>query len=462
MRSLTIAKPDINQWKQMSSQLQSLPEELLVQILGYLPKSDIKSARLTCSQSARTGAKWLFQRVYFAPRVSTIEDFINISSNPVFARTVTELVYDGRLFIPELTNYEPYKKALDAFAVLVDLKEMGDVPLADVTGAEDYHESLADSLVRYTRLLEQQQRVFQNHDDYKALCEGLKRLPNISTVIVLENFSECNDSVPPGRDDYSWYHRRSQCEIAMPVRPTSWDPDVPNLKTWDVHGVQHLLLAVSQHGNHVVQLQIGSEFSSAPISVFGNQDVCDNAYRMMSRLDLFKVHLYMVASSSEAEWAEQKDRLSCTLSEAKNLHCLAISGVIGTNVLKNKVWQHLETLNLGDMHLHSDDLKEIIQSHSNTLRELRLLSIYLFGKKGWADVAEQIGKYLVLRSISILGLADDVPRETNDICLEVEDIEAVARSFMQSVTRTTLLRDENGVSIFACPEESEDSKPHSP
>ena len=425
----------------MSFQLQSLPEELIIQVLGYLPKFDIKSARLTCSQIARTGAQWLFQRIYFAPRKSAIQTFINISSNPVFARTVTELVYDGSLFLPELANYKSYKVFFDDFRVHVDL-QVRHREVASVNwrfpGAPDYHESLANSLVSYTRLLEQQQGLFEKQDDYKALCTGLKNLPNISTVIVLNNFFERNDYAPLRIDDHSWYNRRSQCEIALAVLPSTW----PSIDKWDVRGIQHLIRAVSQHGNHVVQLHIGSESECAPLSIFGNQYVCDDAYRMVRRLETLKVNLYLDESSSEVEWSEQYDRLSFTLSEAKNLRCLAIGGQIRINVLKNKVWPHLETLYLRDIDLQADDLKAVIQAQKDTLRELSFHNISISSGPGLAYVAEQVGKYLRLRKISLFG-AD-------------EDVEAVARSFMQSIPRITRFVD----TFIACPEESEDRKSH--
>ena len=480
MRSLIITKPDKNQWDQMSSQLQNLPEELLVQVLGYLPKKDLKSARLTCSQIARTGAQWLFQRVYFAPRKSAIETFINISSNPVFARNVTELVYDARLFLSEFTHYESYKEAFDAFMVTQFPEDMDDVEHANEaycrqiasvnwksTDAEDYGESLFATMSRYLHLLDQQQRIFENKEDYEALCAGLKNLSNITTIIVLDNFFECCDWVVPLRiDEHSWYHQHSQREIAVPVPPVSWardktsDPDESN--KWDVRGFQHLIRAVSQHGHNVVQLHIASESSSTAMSFFKmDQDICDDTCRMVRRLDLLKMGLSM--SASDFEWRERKDRLNAILSEAKNLRCLALSGGIEINLLMNKVWPRLESLNLGDIAIEADELKAIIQAYQDTLRELSFRNIYISGAEGWADVAEEVGKYLRLRKIGILGVADDVTRELNGgPYLENKVSEAVARSFMQSIPRTTLLTGENQVTIFACPEESEDGKSHNP
>ena len=447
--------PDKDQWERMSPQLQSLPDELLVQVLGYLPRFDLKSARLTCSRTARTGAQWLFQRVYFAPRSSAIETFINISSNPVFARNVTELVYDARLFLSEFARYESYKEAFDAFTVELPedtrTKEQAyeayyrQVAIVNwkSPGAEDYGQSLVDTMSRYLLLLDQQQRIFEDKEDYEVLCAGLKHLPNITTVIVLDQFVEWRDWVPLRTDEHSWYHERSQREIAVPVQPVSWardktqDPDKSN--KWDVRGFQHLIRAVSQHGHNVVELHVASESSSAPLSIFGmDQDVCDDICSMVRRLNLLKVHLYMSPSCSDVEWSEQEDRLNVILSEAKNLRCLAIGGRIEINLLMNKVWPHLETLILGDITMQADELKAIVQAHKDSLREASFRNIYLCGDEGWVDVAEEVGKDLRLCKIDILGVADDVTWEVNgeDPYLEGEATEAVACSFMPSVPRT--------------------------
>ena len=472
----------------MSPRLQSLPDELLVQVLRYLPRFDLKSARLTCSQFARTGAQWLFHRVYFAPRRSAIDTFINISSNPVFARNVTELVYDARLFVSDFTNYESYKGAYDAFKVM-ELPEgtsMSDMVQATEaiqrhfasvnwksTEAEGYGESVVDTWSRYRHLLGQQQQILEDKEDYEALCAGLKSLPNVTTILVLDQFFECGNWGALRIDDHSWYHQRSQREIAVPVLPLSWardktsDPD--ESRKWDVRGFQQLIRAVSQHGHNVVQLHIASEASSAPMSIFGmDQDVCDDTCRMVRRLDLLDMALYVSTSCSEIEYSEQEDRLNSTLSEAKNLRCLAICGRIDGNLLEDKVWPHLAILRLGDIFIQADALKAIVPAHKDTLRELLFRNVYLCGDEGWADVAEEVGKYLRLRKIEILGVADEVTRERTDgPYLDDKVEEAVARSFMQSIPRTALC--ENQGTIFALPwwpdesedSESEDSESHS-
>lgn len=209
----------------MAPNLQGLPDELLVYVLGYLPVSDLKSARLTCTRYGRIGAQWLFQCVYFAPRKSVIETFLNISTNPTFARTVTELVYDGRLFLPELVEYKPYKKAFDAHNSdlnILDRSGVGDGSTTDADhvgngtrptnnadsdtvppstwsaiprsiSSEVYHETLANNLVRYTRLFEQQQSILEDQKDYEALLTGLSNLPHITTVAIRDRFFDRSD-----------------------------------------------------------------------------------------------------------------------------------------------------------------------------------------------------------------------------------------------------------------------------
>ena len=194
----------------MAPQFLDLSDELLVQVLGYLPKSHLKSARLSCTRCGRIGAEWLFQRVYFAPRQAAIDTFLSISANPTFAKNVTELVYDGRLFVSEFRLYNSYNEAFDDFL----RSSNGDVNFKDVVNRDTYHEVLAKSLVRYKSLYDQQQRILQDYKDYEALLTGLNNFPNITTVTALGVFLQ---------SDQRWYDRRSRLELAESIPPERWD-----------------------------------------------------------------------------------------------------------------------------------------------------------------------------------------------------------------------------------------------
>lgn len=56
---------------------------------------------------------------YFAPRKVTLTTFTNIAANSASARNVKELIYDGRLFLPELGKFDSYWAAF--FARMVEV-----------------------------------------------------------------------------------------------------------------------------------------------------------------------------------------------------------------------------------------------------------------------------------------------------------------------------------------------------
>ena len=463
----------------MAPHLQDLPDELLVEVLGYLPKSDLKSARLASTRYGRIGAQWLFQRVYFAPRKSVIEIFLNISANPTFARTVTELVYDGRLFLPELVDYKPYKKAFDKYISGPEnnLHGVGDRDTADgdevgngtgptynagsdntpmswsarlgSIGGEAYHETLADNLVRYTRLFEQQQSILEDQKDYKALLTGLANFPHITAVTILGAFYQ---------DSQLSYELRLWNEGGV-VQPAQWPrnmhPGDAVGNKWDVRGVQNLIRAVSVHCRKLSRLDLAPASSMAPMTFFQmDQEVFEAASNMAQRLTSLDLNLYMSTSDSEDDVQEQYEGLEGFLSDAKELRCLIIRGRIDFDYIKHIVWPHLETLDLESLGLDPADLKAMMHAHRGTLRDLEFCNVYLYGGEGWANAAKEMSKYLRLRRICVLGVCDELTRESlGQPYLDDEVNLAVARSFMQSISPTKVMQTDS-YTFTACLEDS--------
>ena len=79
--------------------IQKLPEEILTECLRHLPITVAKIARLVRRQWSDVIARWLFQRVYFRPQTEFMEIFEAITSNPLFALGISELVYDACQFV---------------------------------------------------------------------------------------------------------------------------------------------------------------------------------------------------------------------------------------------------------------------------------------------------------------------------------------------------------------------------
>ncbi|CAF9940276.1 hypothetical protein IMSHALPRED_001819 [Imshaugia aleurites] len=424
----------------MAPQLQDFPDELLVDLLSYLPKPDLKSARLTCTRFAHVGAQWLLQRVYFAPNKAVMEIFLNISANPIFARTVTELVYDSTLFLPELTSYKPFQEAI-----------------ADGLQAEVYStDFLADSLVSYVRLVDQQQGILEDQKDYKALITGLRNFSNIERVIVLDTYHHDHDR--------SWYDLHFHGpHIAKTLKwPRDGHPEDDGSKKWHIRGIRNLIRTVSVLCQKLKELSLATASSCAPMTIFEmDGDEYEKACTMAQRLTSLELNLYVSRNDSHDGWHEQNGGLSKFLSETKQLRSLVASGRIDPSVFNDKVWPHLETLSWSNAGLDAKCLKAITQVHKSTLRELRFCNVKLFGDQGWIDAAIEIGKYLRLRCVTVFGVCDEVTMEaTGDPYLEDEINLVVARKFMQSIPNASVSATDL-FTIIACPEKGEVGVSHS-
>ena len=452
--------------------IQDIPDEILIEILSQLPKKDLKTARLVCTLWSTAGAKWMFQRVYFAPRKASMETFANIAANPTFARNVKELIYDGRLFLPELGTFASYYSAFHARMVdEFDFYEghddvncfhelyRGSIWNMEDLGAgermkrwiagdfKDLYANVADSLVRYARLLEQQESIFTKGRDLKALCQGLKSFRNITKVSALVEFDHYSDYHPhtEDRDDHyivphQWYSYRSYLEFGLTVPPSKWCRRSQNLDgeqldqeehiKWDVRGVQNLFRAISTRCPSLKELRIGSMQYKAPMTIFQLSDTYTKKVRTMARrLRTLRLYPYVTKSDDPSEYAKQHYCLGLLLREAKELRKLSSSRwaldynesaesddedeQLASNkdtdfgLFLGKHWPQLTELTLRDACMKAEDLMSILRVHRGSLRDLCLECISLHGKGRWEHVGKEIGQTLKLHIVCVRGLFDD-------------------------------------------------------
>ena len=359
----------------MATTIWNLPDELLIETLGKLVKKDLKSARLVCNLWSTAGAKWMFQRVYFAPRETSMKLFTNIAANPTFARSVKELIYDGRLFLPQLGTYASYYSAFCArVEEEVDLCEdrvrkcsssreanfaeevyqdsiwnrgifgraVGMTP-RDASDLENFRADARNSLARYARLLQQQEKIFTKGKDLKALNEGLNSFRNITKVDVVVDFAHYLEYDPDAglRDDqymkhHQWYSSRSYTEIGFAVPPSQWSPEThPYIygqlqwwedSKWDVRGVHNLFRAISTHCQGLKELHLGSMRHKAPMTIFQLSDFAIERIAAVARdLTILRVYPYVMADDDGSECAKQRHCLRRLLQEAKGLRNLSSS-----------------------------------------------------------------------------------------------------------------------------------------
>ena len=459
----------------MVTTIRNVPDEVLVEILGNLPKKDLKKTRLACSLWSTAGAKWMFQRVYFAPRKEPMEFFARIARNPTFARNVKELIYDGRLFLPELGNFASYQAAFSA-RIIEELdiyedhtrnaRESSDVDFADevyqdsiwnmdslgaghnkstfLTGdCKEFYMNVGDSLVRYTRLLDYQERVFKKGRDFKTLCEGLKCFRNISKVGAYVDFDHSSNYNP--RVGHTWYSSRTKLEFGSTVPPSRWcrrprsmdgeQLDQEDHIKWDIRGIQALFRAISAHCSSLKELRIASMDYKAPMNIFQLSNTDAEKFCMTFRcLTTLQLHPYVTKSDNKSEYAKQQHCLKLLLQELQELRTLSSSrwfleeepGVWDNEsedlvlsertdfgLFHGKVWPRLTELILREACVKAGDLRSIIRAHRRSLRDLHLESIDLLGKDGWENLGKEMGQILRLHSVSVSNLSPVSTKTTN-------------------------------------------------
>ena len=395
---------------------------------------------------------------------------MNIASSPISGWNVKELVYDSRLFIPELVEHpERYQRACRKR--VRENEHMHDFSEAHsridaVIG--HYSEACVNSVIQYTRLHEQQEAILENGKDYQALCAGLEKFQNISKVTFLDEFPEYAHSfslLTPVDDNYAWYDRQSSMEIATALKPASWPllrPDVADdvswpecrrhAQSWDTRGITSLLQALASHCPRIEELQLGSATSSAPIGIFITEQGVESACEMARRLTSLKLKFFLFGWLGERQMYEEKcyDRLARILREAKNLYQLSIAGHINLTKLGDQHWPNLGLLNLGDTNLDADQLLYLVKVHEGTLRGLTLRSIYLSGVEGWEEAGRRIGKHLKLDCLCVCGLADDVTEDATHYPFVEDEVNVtLARSLTQSVPEDTWWFEEEGALTIA-------------
>lgn len=508
----------------MAITIRNIPEELLVEILRNLLKEDLKKARLVCTHWSTAGAKWMFQRVYFAPRKATMKTFANIAANPVFARNVKELIYDGRLFLPEVGNYATYsetfrahmtgeyytydaffKKALtDAERENADKIYQCSVWNSETIGAGDYKKgvgaengekytmNVANSLVRYARLLDQQEIIFDEGADFKALCEGLVSFRNICKICARADFNNghfsddsmfdyyhlCGIGANIYRDAYTdaheWYSRRSNLEFGLTVPPAEWcrwprseDQELGTQRVngeWDVRGMQSLFRAISKQRPRLEKLRIGSVKSQAPMTVFQMTSIdTERLRKTFLSLTTLKLHLNATMSEYGPEYEKLRHRLDLLLQEAKNLRILSSSGCFPDGELDDptfgpvypesshcfdfdmflgKQWPYLTKLSLKNAWVNAEDLISVLRAHSVSLRDVRLVNLAFGDEENWDHLGKEMGRFLRLHCVRVYRLMEDVNGVTFGRWMREDLGPVLVRHIMQWLSPSLLVIEE--------------------
>ena len=382
-----------------------LPDEISVQIFSSLLKRDVKEARLTCTRWANVGAQWLFERVYVAPRRSAMKDLASIAADQRFSLSVKELIYDARLFLPQMTHPSRYRAAydeeLDWNEYLINQR---------IESLQD--NSYVNSLYDYTCLLEEQRTLLRDWDEQADLAKSMRAFSNATRVIVSDNFRE-NRLI---HDDLGWYELRSSSHFRRALGPAFshdmhvsysvlGDDDQNDFNAFDfcreARGVRHFLSAVGSQCNKVKSLQIGTEVSYDPLVRFTMFEGCEGIKSMMRKLTYLKFY----CKGIDGESLDHPNATSLThfLDCGEQLRSLQADGFRHIDAFLGVQLPHLTSLKFSNGHYWpAHQLIEILRSYKDHLRKLVLDTVKLQENGDFDNVGKTIGQFLRLNHVCIL------------------------------------------------------------
>lgn len=438
----------------MPRQIGDLPDEVLVICLSFLPKADLKSARLTCAHWGRIGAERLFDRVFFAPRKEILEYFKRVSDNPVFSKNITELVYDARLFRKHKLSYQAFKNFYDSVEEdKQDLEESDRGAWSEHNNQNElYRARVSQSLLQYTLAFYQQNYILEGSHDY-ILCDGLKRMPNIKRVTILDGFSDL-DLVPQGSETYSWYNHKSTSGRGPALQPSGWANDAEEENDllykydWDCRGLINLFQAVSTTHLGIKELYIGSDLSSAPLLIFTSSPTAViHLHHVMRYLTTLSIGCDL-KHSRRGNIAKNMASLLNALAETKDLIFLSINIGQDQSLMKQvylkPTWSNLKRLDIANAALLPEDLSTFAQAHTDTLRIINFRKVHIDGE-GWEQVGAQLGQILKLERVTLFKSTNVGYRGwwlSNDYCSKITNL------LLQWVPpQRRLLKTENGLHV---------------
>ena len=445
----------------MGNSFDKLPYELWIEILSLLQKKDLKQARLSCCRLRDAGDHLLFRRLYFAPRNETMDAFQHITANPAFCRHITEVIYDGRLFHQKFLKPQNYYKAYKTYVQELP-EERRDAILADckraekevkrtkndirVTGSKltdreqialeavlerTYNGKVEKSMKKYVQFYIEQEKILENGRDKDVLFTGMKKMPHIYRLSIIDQFGKSDDwsSV-----EYSWYNKMATRSFGCSLTPTQWpkryliSPDGVTVedarlfdRPWDCRGIVNILQAAAMHNPRIEDFELGSERSNAPIGIFSNNPTTVlNIVRGLRSLSLYLDSLSTSAEIDHNPTPEETSFLMTMLQQANSLSSLAADLDLTPSQYRD-VFSGLDSSHLTSLHLNRllypepNCLVGLLERHRASLRDLRISEAYITPEQGtWRDVAHRLGQFLELRYLGLRDMIDTSEFEDDD------------------------------------------------
>lgn len=408
-----------------------LPNELILEVCKYLPKSDLKACRLVSKSWSHHASNYLFSKIYISPRQEDIEVFSLITQHAQLSNCVKSLEYDGTNFSPSYSYgdyvYHLFKQAAD----FSDLYRMVlNSTVLQLTQSTKPCSKISATLVAALQKIWSHAVVMEGHrewkvrDDYqqsivksgeflRILTRGLRKLDRLNSVEVCKEWHtvELSDS---------WRSRSSidNMDLSDPYFygspfgrawgfshpiPHGWVEETPDLygSATGREEFQIITTALSQSQRHIRSFHV----PRPPVSIFGPNvtkilvDHIINAYSSLEVLRL-SLHLneYTECTGMTARYKFLPD-LQALLGSSGGLRHLELTlprDNWDANTFFNyrqifptddTQWTRLTNLSIDALAISVKDLVHLLTSKMPSLRELTFSEIKLVEGR-WEGVIE--------------------------------------------------------------------------
>ena len=407
------------------------PQEIVWRIFQSLDMPSCKKARLICRQWGQVGAYFLSDRIYFAPRSDLLEAFRDITANPVIAGNIRELVYDARMFWQGMLEGAMYNPA----------------SISD----QDMN-SAGTSCRRYASLLQEQTSILAAKEDLEVLCRGLRSLPKLERVMILDSFKEPLFHHPFLQNGYDWYHRKSAAAFNGIVSPSRWTDAYDMARDlrltkfpWNFEGIWNLLEALFLHGPRLEELHFGCDMSKLSFQIYGSPKVLDDVVALASRLTVFRFSCRAVRGH-DTEGIMHTTQAICKQAERlEELYLNLETNVdVSQSIFKKMSFPRLKILYLAGGFMDLETFELLASNHGNTLRELAMRSVTLRARPWTYAVLRSIGD-LKLGLISLALMREGRVHEVGKFYDMSEHRTLVTASmFMNSISRDDVINTYHG------------------
>ena len=402
------------------------PSEIVLSILSYLARPNLKSTRLVSKRWSLCAAEYLFDVIYVSPSKEDVDVFQAITHHPILSDCPQRLEYVGNEF---LSHYPKDKYAQDLWnrthwQVIAYSRASGEQWLdpdpkintwINETGLSNLYSNyedidsfydntvISDAYLKYQEHANYQQNVLdglQSSQFVEILVEGLQHLSSLASVTLQPNW--------PWKNEDDCRDIRSGSPLAR-----SWHIFYPEPRGWgfdqrlqDPDGARHYLIissALARAQKRIRKFKVGRDLwmrgaltqnvfdshvhsnTGLEIAAFSGLEHCDitlafhhdrNRYNALEKT----VHNLQLLLAS----MDRLGFLSLRLPYLNRDQGLYPSGMVFSAV---KVWSKLTTLKLEHVSTTAMDLLQLLIFQMPTMQHLELGGIKLL-KGTWHSVIE--------------------------------------------------------------------------